>query len=238
MLLLSPSPSVLSPTRYPVRMPKRAGVLLMVTGGEIGPRALENFETACVVDEPLTIHPFAFRTHTHNHGIAVSGWRVRRDDDGADQWTLIGKKDPKKPQMFYPVPDPDMVIEESDVIAARCHMENGDYHPVGVGFAAPLCLFLLLLTILPLQTHRGRRDVQLLHDVLGGGRPDPLRQHLLLPGAAQLLLGLPGSHAPLLLPRPRPSSFEISRVASTTSRRRPPTRPENPRRALMILKIL
>ena len=55
----------------------RAGVLLMVTGGEMAPKSVENFETACVIDEKLVLHPFAFRTHTHNHGVAVSGWKVR-----------------------------------------------------------------------------------------------------------------------------------------------------------------
>ena len=48
----------------------------MVTGGEMAPKSVENFETACVIDEKLVLHPFAFRTHTHNHGVAVSGWKV------------------------------------------------------------------------------------------------------------------------------------------------------------------
>lgn len=69
-------------------MPKTAGVLLMVTGGVIKANTkgqldvslegralsyrkhifLEKFETACLVDENVKIHPFAFRTHTHQLG--------------------------------------------------------------------------------------------------------------------------------------------------------------------------
>lgn len=33
----------------------------------------------------------------------VSGYRVRADENGVDQWTLLGKRDPLTPQMFYNV---------------------------------------------------------------------------------------------------------------------------------------
>ena len=33
----------------------------------------------------------------------VSGYRVRKDAEGEDHWTLLGKRDPQTPQMFYPV---------------------------------------------------------------------------------------------------------------------------------------
>lgn len=36
----------------------------------------ESFETACVIEEDVEIHPFAFRTHAHRHGVEVSGWVV------------------------------------------------------------------------------------------------------------------------------------------------------------------
>lgn len=63
----------------------------------------ENMESACEINEKKTIHPFAYRTHTHSLGKVVSGYRVRTDNNGEDQWTLLGKRDPLTPQMFYPV---------------------------------------------------------------------------------------------------------------------------------------
>ncbi|VDK54485.1 unnamed protein product [Gongylonema pulchrum] len=53
-------------------MEKRASTLLMVTGGTLPPNARETFETACVIDEDIEMHPFAFRPHTHRHGEMVS----------------------------------------------------------------------------------------------------------------------------------------------------------------------
>lgn len=56
---------------------------------------LEYFDSACMMKEPMTIHPFAFRTHTHKLGIVVSGYRI----DANDQWHLIGKGNPQLPQV-------------------------------------------------------------------------------------------------------------------------------------------
>lgn len=60
-------------------------------------------ETACEINERKTIYPFAYRTHTHSLGKVVSGYRVRTDENGDDQWSFLGKRDPLTPQMFYPV---------------------------------------------------------------------------------------------------------------------------------------
>jgi hypothetical protein len=40
------------------------------------------------------------------------------------EWTLIGKKSPQLPQMFYPVDNTDMTIKTGDIVAARCTMVN------------------------------------------------------------------------------------------------------------------
>lgn len=56
----------------------------------------EQLEVACVVDEPVELHPFAFRVHTHRHGTMVGGWLVQEDPEtGVDQWTLLGQRDPQ-----------------------------------------------------------------------------------------------------------------------------------------------
>merc|ERR1712018_1055929 len=100
-------------------MPRTAGVLLLGTGGSAPPHSTTYFETACEIEDQRKIHPFAFRTHTHSLGRVVSGWRVRNRQD----WTLIGKKSPQVPQMFYPV-EADMTLSAGDVVAARCTMVN------------------------------------------------------------------------------------------------------------------
>ena len=44
--------------------------------------------------------------------------------DKSDTWTLIGKRNPQKPQMFYPIADPDLRLSQGDRVAARCTMVN------------------------------------------------------------------------------------------------------------------
>ena len=125
---------VLSYTDQPQR--KRAGVYFVGTNGMIPARTTTYMEAACRLATSLTIHPFAFRTHTHALGRVVSGWKVTEDME----WSLIGKQlslhlsistsiciyagkeDPQKPQMFYPVEDSAMTLTGGDTVAARCTM--------------------------------------------------------------------------------------------------------------------
>ncbi|XP_076350248.1 peptidylglycine alpha-hydroxylating monooxygenase-like [Tachypleus tridentatus] len=76
-------------------------------------------ETACTIEEPVVLHPFAFRTHTHQLGKVVAGYVMRKDGT----WERIGKHDPLRPQMFYPV-NKKISIFQGDVVAARCTMKN------------------------------------------------------------------------------------------------------------------
>jgi peptidylglycine monooxygenase len=108
--------------------PKRAGVYLMGTGGEILPHSVTYMETACGYTEPFVMHPFAFRTHAHTHGRVVSGYRIR---DG--EWLEIGRMSPQKPQMFYNVTNPGMTVKSGDVLAARCTMVNDEDRTIRVG---------------------------------------------------------------------------------------------------------
>ncbi|CAH0592234.1 unnamed protein product [Chrysodeixis includens] len=113
------------------RMLRQAGVILLGTGGTIPPNRIEQMETACTINENKVIHPFAFRTHTHALGKLVTGYVVRQDESG-DVWTLLGKKDPQLPQMFYPVAST-KPIQRDDVLAARCTMNNTHEFPVRIG---------------------------------------------------------------------------------------------------------
>ncbi|XP_030382851.1 peptidylglycine alpha-hydroxylating monooxygenase [Scaptodrosophila lebanonensis] len=111
---------------------KLAGVLLMGTGGSIPPVATEHMESACEITEHKTIYPFAYRTHTHSLGKEVSGYRVRSNDRGIQEWTLLGKRDPLTPQMFYPVENKSPILF-GDFVAARCTMKSFRHRVTEIG---------------------------------------------------------------------------------------------------------
>ena len=48
----------------------------------------------------------------------MSGYKVDRENN----WSLIGKRDPSLPQMFYPVSDKSITLSKGDVVAARFGM--------------------------------------------------------------------------------------------------------------------
>lgn len=110
------------------RLNKLAGVILLGTGGFIPPRQTEHMETACLIKENKTIHPFAYRTHTHSLGKVVSGYVVKPNYE----WIEIGKRDPLTPQMFYPVTNK-VPITFGDRLAARCTMESTRNRPTYIG---------------------------------------------------------------------------------------------------------
>ncbi|KAI6225908.1 putative peptidylglycine alpha-hydroxylating monooxygenase 1, protein [Aphelenchoides besseyi] len=116
-----------------VPQPRLASTLLVVTGGEVAPKTRETFEAACVVEEPVVLHPFAFRVHTHKHGEMVSGWIVQEDENGKDEWHLIGQRSPQKEQLFEEVKNKSLVITQNDIIAARCVINNDENHTIQVG---------------------------------------------------------------------------------------------------------
>lgn len=103
---------------------------------------VEHFETACPNDEPIEIYPFAFRTHTHKLGLVVSGYRIEKS---TNQWEMIGKGDPQKPQMFYPVKK-NIPIKQGDWVAARCTMYNYQEHDVQIGMTGndEMCNFYIM----------------------------------------------------------------------------------------------
>lgn len=136
------------------RQSKLAAVVLLGTGGRIPPHSKTYMESECTVTEKKTIYPFAYRTHTHSLGWSVidrlilrllnfivgkvvAGYKVHRDENGEDHWTLLGKRDPLTPQMFYPTFTKEP-ITYGDKLAARCTMiSNRDTETkVGSAYAA------------------------------------------------------------------------------------------------------
>ncbi|XP_067839014.1 peptidyl-glycine alpha-amidating monooxygenase B isoform X2 [Heptranchias perlo] len=98
-----------------LQQPLIAGIYLLMSEDTVIPpgEKVVNADIACLYKQ-TAIHPFAFRTHTHQLGQVVSGYRVR---DGI--WTLIGRQSPQLPQAFYHVENP-MDIKYGDTITARC----------------------------------------------------------------------------------------------------------------------
>ena len=54
-------------------------------------------------------------------GKVVSGYVVRTDEYGVDQWTLLGKRDPQQPQMFYPVKNSGVIIKGDKLVRLIIH---------------------------------------------------------------------------------------------------------------------
>lgn len=94
-------------------------MLQLISGGYIPPMTTENMEIHCELNENKTIYPFAFIAHTHSHGVMEVGYHVRN----LSQWTIIGKRDPRLPQGFFPTVSQEP-IRPGDILAARCTMEN------------------------------------------------------------------------------------------------------------------
>uniref|UniRef100_A0AC34QX05 Peptidylglycine monooxygenase n=2 Tax=Panagrolaimus sp. JU765 TaxID=591449 RepID=A0AC34QX05_9BILA len=117
-----------------IPQPRTASTLLIVTGGVAKAHETTDFEAACVVDEPVVMHPFAFRVHTHSHGTKVSGYVVTEDaQTGEDHWHLIGERNPQLPQLFAPIQNKSMTIQPGDMIASRCTMKNDENRNVEIG---------------------------------------------------------------------------------------------------------
>lgn len=130
---------------------KTAGVYLVAANGKISPNSVTYMEAACKFQEPVTLHPFAFRVHTHKLGKVVSGYRVREG-----KWTEIGRRSPQKPQMFYPVKDSTLDIRRGDIIAARCTMKNEGQKTVRIGATSDdeMCNFYMMYSV------SGDKDIQ------------------------------------------------------------------------------
>ncbi|EJW87966.1 hypothetical protein WUBG_01124 [Wuchereria bancrofti] len=128
---------------------KRASTLLMVTGGKLPPNKRETFETACIVDEDIEIHPFAFRAHTHRHGEMVSGWVVRENEFGQNVWELIGERNPLLPQLFQSIKK-NITIRQGDVVAARCVLNNKEDQEFTMGNTSDdeMCNYYLMYWVL------------------------------------------------------------------------------------------
>ena len=107
-------------TRYP--QPKTAGVLLLGTSGFAPRHSTTYFETACQMNDDREIHPFAFRTHAHQWGSVIKGYKYSQESDEIEE---IAAGNPQWPQQFYPIKK-QVTVNEGEYLLARCTFNNSD----------------------------------------------------------------------------------------------------------------
>ncbi|KAH8870816.1 putative peptidylglycine alpha-hydroxylating monooxygenase 1 [Schistosoma japonicum] len=107
---------------------KLAGVYTLVSGEDIGPHQTAQLTVACSYTGKATLHPFAFRVHAHEHGIINKGFV----SDGKKTY-LIGSMSPQAHQTFYPVKNESLEINNENIIAAKCIMQNNESRIVRIG---------------------------------------------------------------------------------------------------------
>nr|XP_006812438.1 PREDICTED: peptidyl-glycine alpha-amidating monooxygenase B-like [Saccoglossus kowalevskii] len=73
-----------------------------------------HIDADCLYNGQAVLHPFAFSVHTNNLGMVVTGYRVRNGE-----YTLIGEKNPQRPQAFYPVVN-NVDIRQGDMLELQC----------------------------------------------------------------------------------------------------------------------
>lgn len=109
---------------------RMAGIYLLLSYGFV-PRGHSKHVMECLMSEEKVIHPFRFRTHTHKLGTKVAAYR--KPVGNSMQMLLIGEHDPQQPQMFYPVEDASMTIQQGDRVYAYCDYNNTRDHTVFIG---------------------------------------------------------------------------------------------------------
>ncbi|XP_071965745.1 peptidyl-glycine alpha-amidating monooxygenase B-like [Antedon mediterranea] len=120
-----------------------AGIYLLVSGSIYIPPHGENVHTdiSCEYQSSTPIYAFAFRTHSHELGRVITGYRIRNG-----HWQLLGKGNPQWPQAFYPM-DEEYEIKYGDMVAARCSFSapNRDtYTQVGPTGHDEMCNFYMM----------------------------------------------------------------------------------------------
>ena len=71
---------------------------------------------------PKTIHPFAFRTHAHQWGSVIKGYKYSQESDEIEE---IAAGNPQWPQQFYPIKK-QVTVNEGEYLLARCTFNNSD----------------------------------------------------------------------------------------------------------------
>lgn len=61
-------------------------------------------------------------------GKVVAGYKVHKNEDGVDKWTLLGKRDPQTAQMFYPVFNTDPIKQGDKLVRHFLNLQQKNVH--------------------------------------------------------------------------------------------------------------
>ena len=67
-----------------------------------------------------TIHPFAFRTHAHEWGTVIKGYKYNKESEKIEE---IAAGNPHWPQQFYPIKK-EVTVNKGEYLMARCTYNN------------------------------------------------------------------------------------------------------------------
>uniref|UniRef100_A0AC35G258 Peptidylglycine monooxygenase n=1 Tax=Panagrolaimus sp. PS1159 TaxID=55785 RepID=A0AC35G258_9BILA len=126
----------------PVRPKYIAQVFLFVSNEPIPPKLDAAYNNmSCYYRGNATLHPFAFRTHTHAMGRVVSAF-LNHDNE----WQMIGKRNPQWPQLFQKLEKP-LEVKTGDFMAAMCRFDSHDKDkpvPMGAMGVDEMCNFYMM----------------------------------------------------------------------------------------------
>jgi hypothetical protein len=126
----------------PIRPKYIAQVYLFVSNEPIPPKLDAAYNNmSCYYRGNATLHPFAFRTHTHAMGRVVSAF-LNHDNE----WQMIGKRNPQWPQLFQKLEKP-LEVKTGDFMAAMCRFDSHDKDkpvPMGAMGVDEMCNFYMM----------------------------------------------------------------------------------------------
>ncbi|XP_078484053.1 peptidyl-glycine alpha-amidating monooxygenase B [Ciona intestinalis] len=107
----------------------------------IPPHSHANSDISCQTNIRSPITVFAFRTHAHNLGTVITGYRYR---DG--QYKMIGKGNPQWPHAFFTRVGGTIDIKSGDTVMARCDYESTRdvATNAGMGGSDEMCNFYMM----------------------------------------------------------------------------------------------
>lgn len=126
-------------------LPYQVGVYNIGNNGFIPPKRKDfKFEASCVHKKSYDMVPIFYRTHAHSIIDVMSIYLLKKNQL---EWIELGRMSPHQPQMFYPVTNKDMIVENGDIIAARCtinSMERNSVTRTGPRHEDEMCAFYLM----------------------------------------------------------------------------------------------
>ncbi|TGZ66185.1 hypothetical protein CRM22_005454 [Opisthorchis felineus] len=128
---------------YPTRF--LSGIYIFIdSASSLPPKEKTLVAMACRYTGEVKLHPFAFRTHAHSHGLLNTAYVIHH---GVKY--LIGEKSPQKPQTFYPVLNKSLEVQPGDKLEASCLFNNNEDREIHMGHTRndEMCNFYIMYSV-------------------------------------------------------------------------------------------